>query len=72
MEIIPKIFEVAKSEPNAGLKALYEECITCTSEGNYMLYVIATMCMCALYSYIMHVDSYKIALYFRIYLFWPV
>ena len=33
MEMIPKVFEVAKNESNAGLKALYEECMTCTSEG---------------------------------------
>ena len=33
MEMIPKVFEVAKNESNAGLKALYEESMTCTSEG---------------------------------------
>ena len=33
MEMIPKVFEVAKNESNVGLKALYEECLTCTSEG---------------------------------------
>ena len=32
MEMIPQVFEVAKNESNAGLKALYEECLTYTSE----------------------------------------
>ena len=41
MEMIPKVFEVAKNESNAGLKALYEESMTCTSEG-----VATYTCIC--------------------------
>ena len=36
IEMIPKVFEIAKNESNAELKALYEDCLTCTSEGNYI------------------------------------
>ena len=38
MKLISKIFEVVKNEPNAGLKALYEEYLTCTSEGAVAIY----------------------------------
>ena len=32
-EMVPKIFDVTKHESNAKLRSLYEESITCTSEG---------------------------------------
>ena len=32
-EMVLKIFDVTKHESNAKLKSLYEESITCTSEG---------------------------------------
>ena len=32
-EMVPKFFDVTKHESNAKLKSLYEESITCTSEG---------------------------------------
>ena len=33
LETKPKIFDVTKVESNAKLRSLYEESITCTSEG---------------------------------------
>ena len=33
LETIPKIFDITKIESNAKLQSLYEESVTCTSEG---------------------------------------
>ena len=44
LETIPKIFDVTKNESNTKLKPLYEESITCTSEGmvRYYNYIVVT------------------------------
>lgn len=39
-EMVPKIFDATKNESNAKLKSLYEESITCTSEGMARYYII--------------------------------
>ena len=49
MEMIPKVFEVAKNESNAGLKALYEECLTCTSEGIAICIYIVAIVPCSMH-----------------------
>ena len=42
--MIPKVFEVAKNESNVGLKVLYEECLTCTTQGAVHTIGIAGYC----------------------------
>lgn len=47
MKMIPKVFKVVKNESNAGLIALYEECLTCTSEGAVAICIICVFYSCS-------------------------